>query len=314
MARLTAGSFIALTFVVCVTAAGTSCGFSPASSSAPTPTPNPTVTTPLKYLFVFGDSYSTTGFNWTAAQPSPKNPIGNPAFPGVNTCGKNDPNWVDYLLVKYNSTVTMGYDFAVSGATVDNALIKNTVSFADQVVQFTKGYTANGKPGGKLKSWTGANSAVAMWFGINDIGLTYMKSGDRLAFNDKILDKYFEQVRTLYTLGHRNFVFLNVPPVNRSPMMISEKVGDKVKPIILNYNSKLAKRVATFKTNHPNAKVTLIDTHTVMRNLLNSPKKHGFKDATTFSHTEKTVMWCNNYHISPGVHDFVARAVEPKLK
>ena len=46
----------------------------------------------IKYMVVFGDSYTTTGFNDTLAQPSRANPLGNPAYPGYTA--SNGPNWV----------------------------------------------------------------------------------------------------------------------------------------------------------------------------------------------------------------------------
>ncbi|KZV98262.1 hypothetical protein EXIGLDRAFT_763748, partial [Exidia glandulosa HHB12029] len=84
------------------------------------------------------------------------------------------------------------------------------------------------------------------------------------------------------------------------------------KPLILDYNTKLAQRVASFPSTNPGAKTFLVDTSALLTTLLNAPQANGFIDATTYG-SQAGAMWCNNYHISPGVHDFVARAVQSAL-
>jgi hypothetical protein len=68
-----------------------------------------------------GDSYTTRQFNATGIQPTPTNPLGNPAYP--NYVASNGPNWVDFLTVKYNDSNFLAYDIAVGGATADSAFV-----------------------------------------------------------------------------------------------------------------------------------------------------------------------------------------------
>lgn len=75
----------------------------------------------IKHLFIFGDSYTTTGFNTSGPQPSVANPLGNPAFPGYTS--SNGPNWVDFLTLTYNKTFVETVNLAYGGATVDSALV-----------------------------------------------------------------------------------------------------------------------------------------------------------------------------------------------
>ena len=106
--------------------------------------------------------YTQTGFNASSTQPSIGNPFGNPPYPGWTSCGSTVPNWIDLAVVTYNSSVKFAYNLAAGGATIDTALVppyqSGIPSLIDQVTQFQNAYTTNGKPGGQLSSWTGANS------------------------------------------------------------------------------------------------------------------------------------------------------------
>ena len=65
----------------------------------------------ITHMVVFGDSYTTTGFNDTKAQPSIHIPLGNPAYPGYTA--SNGPNWVDFMTTTYNNsfmkTINLAY-------------------------------------------------------------------------------------------------------------------------------------------------------------------------------------------------------------
>ncbi|KZV98259.1 hypothetical protein EXIGLDRAFT_713182 [Exidia glandulosa HHB12029] len=289
------------------------------TSASSTPS-TPAGTSAIKQWFVFGDSYTQTGFNSTGTQPNAANPLGNPPFPGYTACG-SVPNWIDYDVMSYNSSVKMLYNFAAGGATIDSTLVPPYMtgipSLVEQVAQFMSGYTSNGKPGGQLSTWTGANSFVGIWIGINDIGNSYYNSGDRAAFNDVLLDRYFSQITALYTVGLRNFAFLNVPPVDRSPLvllaqMLPQSGAATEKTVIADFNAKVKSRAAAFASSNSGAKTYVVDTNTLIGGLLDKPTANGFTDATTYG-SQAGVMWCNNYHISPGVHDFVAKLVKTTL-
>ena len=39
----------------------------------------------IEHMFIFGDSYTTTGFEVNGTQPSRENPLGNPEYPGYTS-------------------------------------------------------------------------------------------------------------------------------------------------------------------------------------------------------------------------------------
>ncbi|KAI1867382.1 uncharacterized protein JN550_007113 [Neoarthrinium moseri] len=162
-----------------------------------------------KYIFIFGDSYTATnsfsGFNPNGAHPSSSNPIGNPALPGSTFSGGY--NWVGYLLTKYNTSLTLGYNFAVGGATVDKSIVKGstTTDFVTQVTQWQNNL-AN-KP--SWSPWTSDNAIAGAFFGINDLLGEYW-DGKTPPYST-IISKYMTEFQLLYNAGVRNFFVVTVP-------------------------------------------------------------------------------------------------------
>jgi hypothetical protein len=154
----------------------------------------------------------------------------------------------------YNNSLVLTYNYAYGGATIDASLVTpyepTVLSLTDQVNEFLD--TAAGKP--TSTPWTSSNSLFSVWIGINDIGNSYYLSGDRYAFDDTLLNAEFALVQKLVcgltfhgsclsylflilvvrdhplhsvdylissqsNIGATNFLFINVPPIDRSPLV-----------------------------------------------------------------------------------------------
>ncbi|KAG8876722.1 hypothetical protein FRB97_003982 [Tulasnella sp. 331] len=273
-----------------------------------------TATTGSKYWFSFGDSYTQTGFNYsTGPLPSTSNPFGNPTFPGYTACGSYT-NWIDEMTVKYNESFIYQYNYAYGGATIDATLVTpyepTVLSMTDQVNEFLTGAAL--KPAST--PWTATDSLFSFWIGINDVGNSYYNGGGS-AFNTELINAYIALVQKLYNVGARNFLFINVPPVNSSPLMIAEGSAAQAEEAtaIANYNSQLAQAASTFQSANSGAKTWVYDVNSLITKMLASPTTYGFADNTTYS-SATNVMWCNNLHISPGVHEYVAEGVAALIK
>jgi hypothetical protein len=94
------------------------------------------------------------------------------------------------------------YDFAVTGATVDKEIVETYAQYCvdDQVAQY-KEYVTD-----KL---SGAETLVAVWIGINDLGEPFWKKS--AAPVKKTMDRYFELLETLTQTGLKKFALLTVP-------------------------------------------------------------------------------------------------------
>jgi len=228
--------------------------------------------------------------------PAIGNPLGNPPYPGYTAVG--GVNWVDVVTVQYNKSLVLTYNYAYGGATIDASLVTpyepTVLSLTDQVNEFLN--SAASKPAST--PWTSSNSLFSVWIGINDIGNSYGNGGDRSAFSDTLLNAYFALVQKLYNVGARNFLFVNVPPIDRSPLMLAQSTSAQSaeKTVIAGFNTKLVAKIASFKANNTGVSTWLFDSNTAFSTVLNSPTTYGFVDATSYGNTGD--FWGNNYHPS----------------
>lgn len=262
------------------------------------------------YWFSFGDSYTQTGFDPTSTLPSASNPFGNPPYPGWTSAG--GANWIDLNTAVYNNSLIYTYNYAYGGATTDAALVPpytpTVLSYVDQVNQFLNG--AGKKPAST--PWTSSNALFSVWIGINDIGNTFWLS-DRPAFSDTLLNAGFAQVEKLYNTGARNFLFINVPAIYRSPLMLNQDQAsrDLEKSVIQMHNQKLAAKISAFKASHTGVKTWLYDSDKTFNKILDAPTTYGFKDATSYGQTGS--FWNNDYHPGAAAHTIFAKEIDQLL-
>ncbi|PPQ96397.1 hypothetical protein CVT26_004999 [Gymnopilus dilepis] len=260
------------------------------TTQTPTPTTIPSGTGKANYWFGFGDSYSQTQFNISGPLPNLSNPIGNPPFPGYSATG--GANWVGYLTATYNNSLLFTYNYAYGGATINASLVApyepTVLSLGDQVNQFLT--TVANKP--PSTPWTSANSLFSVWIGVNDIGNSYYQSGNRSAFAETLLDNYFSLVQKLYNAGGRNFLFANVPPIDRSPLMLAQSTDAQAleKSVIADFNTRLLSRVQSFQSANSGVKTFFWDSNAQFTTMLNNPTAYGFADATSYG-SAATDFW-----------------------
>ncbi|KAJ7224962.1 hypothetical protein B0H12DRAFT_1030704 [Mycena haematopus] len=293
---------------------------SSATGTTTTTTTTTTTSTPpvssakVTYWFPFGDSYTTTGFNPNSTLPTVGNPLGNPPFPGFT--GAGGENFVGFDTITYNKSTILTYNYAYGGATIDANLVvpylPTVLSLTDQVNEFLQG--AAHKPA--TAPWTSTNALFTVWIGINDIGNSYGNGGDRDAFSDTLLAAYFALVQKLVQnsgVGARNFLFINVPPIDRSPLMLAEPAAAQAleKTVIAGFNTKLVAQIASFKANNTGVTTWLWDSNAAFTTILNAPTQFGFVDAVSYGNTGD--FWGNNYHPATAAHQIFAQQISTLL-
>ncbi|KAF2163061.1 carbohydrate esterase family 16 protein [Zasmidium cellare ATCC 36951] len=241
-------------------------------------------------MFVFGDSYTTTSFNVTGAQPSHANPLGNPSFPGYTS--SNGPNWVDFLTLHHNKTYMETVNLAYGGATVDSALVApylpTVLSVKEQIENQYLPLYADER---KHYSWQSDNTLFASFIGINDVGNAYGETNASIIFAD-VWAEYAGLMERLYESGARNFLFLTVPPVNRSPLTKAAGAsaeGLEAKTIVA-WNANLTSMAAALQARHRDTTVFLFDFHRIFGRVLDAP--------CSFSQTcpyKNTTSYCTSY-------------------
>ena len=294
-----------------------------------------------------GDSYTATSFNLSSTQPGPGNPLGNPPYPGQTS--SNGPNWVDYLTTTYNQSFIETYNLAFGGAVVSSDLVQPylpTVDFRQQINdEFIQYYVDK-----NTASWRPDNSLFAAFFGINDVNIPY---GQRNAtLNADIFVVYrglIDQVNStperccfefttnirlqLYSVGARNFLFLNVPAINYAPTTTA-KGGAAVALEgldIADFNGRLTAMAHHFAGTHVDATVFLFNTNAIFSAVLEYPATFNqtamykntidfcvaYQDGTPAEDTfypncsipVNQYFWLNNLHPTYPMHDVMAKQI-----
>ncbi|KAF2099755.1 hypothetical protein NA57DRAFT_75260 [Rhizodiscina lignyota] len=285
----------------------------------------------VKYIFVFGDSYSTTGFRSTGVEPSAGNPMGNPSYPGLTS--SNGPNWVDFLTTKYNHSLVLTYNIARGGATVDSGLVAPTsgsaLSISEQVKEIYLPTYAS-KPDNA--PWSDCDSLFAFFIGVNDVGNSYKLHKPKI--NALVFEEYKGLIDEVYQSGARNFMFLNVPPIQRAPKTAlapnasAQGLVEKESTAIADWNMRLVNMASNLTSTYSDATAFVFDTYGLFNNALDNPKAYEqtkmLKNTTNFcaSYEDGTskpdtfnrnciypvdeYFWLNSLHPTGAIHNAMA--------
>ncbi|KAF8601029.1 hypothetical protein BDV93DRAFT_608395 [Ceratobasidium sp. AG-I] len=231
----------------------------------------------LRYFFAFGDSYTSIGFNSWASAPTDANPLGV-SYPGSTSA--DGANWAGYFTMQYNQSKFWTYDYAVYGNTVAGVTNQVTADFLPN---------AGTKP--SYAPWSATNSLFATFIGINDLN-----SGANIATT---LTTLFNLQESLYTAGARNFVFINVPPMNRAPFSNNNTA---LAANITTWNTQLQTYATAFQAKHSDIATFYYDSWSLYTKLLNNPSTYGFTDVTTSGGS----FWIDTIHVRTKVHQYMA--------
>ncbi|KAK6396444.1 hypothetical protein LTR65_009528 [Meristemomyces frigidus] len=248
-----------------------------------------------------GDSYTTTSFNDTLAQPDAANPLGNPAYPGYTAT--NGPNWVDFLTTTYNKTFLETVNLAYGGATVDSALVAPylpTVLSVKQQVQDEYLPVYADHP--SFFDWSANDTLFATFIGINDVGNAYSEANSSTIFN-LVFEEYASLMDQLYQSGARNFLFLYVPPVNRSPLTVAAGAAAQATEAtaIAAWNANVTHLAANLSSTYSDAKTFVFDTNAAFTQVLDDPCSHPetcpYKNTTDYcvAYENGTPSWYTFY-------------------
>ncbi|CAL1705455.1 unnamed protein product [Somion occarium] len=277
-----------------------------------------------KFLFAFGDSYTTDGFNISAGVDS--------LVPGFTS--SNGQNWVQFLGGTYNVTNTKVFDLASGGATIDAALVPpfepTVLSIVDQVGQFNQLLA----PKPVSASWNASNSLFAFWIGINDVGNSFGWTNvtSQSDFHRTLMRRLFGQVDSLFQSGARQFLFLTVPPTNRAPLLIDQgpKAVASITFALADFNNQLAANVKNFQQRHRGVTASVFDTRPIFNTLLDHADTFGFVNVTGFCEAYQngtpdintqippcapvsSYFWLNSLHPLFTIHNTLAKAIATSL-
>ncbi|PBL03007.1 hypothetical protein ARMGADRAFT_281021 [Armillaria gallica] len=149
-----------------------------------------------------------------------------------------------------------------------------------------------------------ANRLVILvsYLGINDCGSTSA---------DVIVEALFGAVHDLYVkTGARNFVLVDVPPIDRSPGALDS--SDEMQDRVETWNGLLGARTSKFATSSPQATVFVFSSHNVLTDVLDDPLEYDFGENDPDD--EGGAVWEDDLHLTPAVHAILADRFLASLK
>lgn len=200
-----------------------------------------------------------------------------------------------------------------------------------------------------------SKALVAIFIGINDISdsskYTFPRNDatDFPSFYREIIGTEFEAIDQIYEAGYRDFLFMNLPPLDRTVRSIesfvffhgfridiyqpSNQLSSQPLPnstMVHEYNSIIASSAAKLVTSHPGAKAMIFDTYSFLSGILDNPSEYGIKNTTSYCPRYdapdiatnyaaygclpiEEYFWYNSGHITWKVHEYLAEAVEKFL-
>nr|GAT52019.1 predicted protein [Mycena chlorophos] len=237
----------------------------------------------LKILAIFGDSYSAVGYDVSSPNPTPSEPLGV-EFPGITYCEEGSPNWVGYFVANEEGDSDWRvYDYAEGGARVHD--VKRQVKRALDAEDIGEG------------EWSKEEILFVTWVGINDCAWS--------SEHEENVSKLFAIQETLHAAGARNFLLVNVPPIDRSPAR-----GNA--PHYVNWNTHLTSAASTFASAHLDSTVLLFSAWDTFSRLLDDPSAEGL--SSWDAQKAGGEVWVDFLHPTSAVHACVARDVVGFLK
>ncbi len=115
----------------------------------------------------------------------------------------------------------------------------------------------------------------------------------------------------MYNAGARDFLFLTVPPIQYTPLVLAEDSASQtsVGQAVVYYNSLLTAAVANFKSANAGVTAYVYDTTTPFMEAINNPTAYGAPDATCFNGDGVSCLWFNNYHPGQAIHKLIAEGI-----
>lgn len=124
---------------------------------------------------------------------------------------------------------------------------------------FTPYYTSNGGQN-RRGDWSPESTLFISFFGINDILNSYKDQNSETMNNN--FRSYSNNFRRLYDLGARNFLLLNVPPLNIAPRFNRDFVkAALIAGSIADFNTRLSDLAVWLQNVHPDVRVFQYDVH-----------------------------------------------------
>jgi phospholipase/lecithinase/hemolysin len=142
----------------------------------------------------------------------------------------------------------------------------------------------------------------------------------------------FASVETLYDLGYRKYLFLNLPPLDRTPGNQAKTNPSPNATQVAWYNEALEAQAGAFGSGRGDVQVEVFDAHVRLAGMLDDPGRFGIANTTGFcaGYDQPDVgveyskygcpvpleeyFWFNSGHLTSHVHRVLAGELEEWLE
>ncbi|KAI6894244.1 hypothetical protein D0869_03717 [Hortaea werneckii] len=268
------------------------------------------------HLIAFGDSY--TYVQGTAGRQNfsfigdsqhlsfpPSTLLTNQIVQNQTSTAEGGPNWVEFLtgcglepgLTDPKTCDTQLWDFAFGGADISTEWLPLHHPYTTSFVNQTRQFAEYGDPALSSSDQVPDkdDALVAVWMGINDIN----DSADRelipagMSFPDfyeNLQVTLFEALeRNVFAKGYRKFLFVTLPPLDRTPGNVEREEGEKLPNATMVgwFNDALRNQAEAFQARHGHHKeegveVMIYDSTTFLNHVLDFPEEFGIKNTTDY--------------------------------
>ncbi|KAJ5915918.1 hypothetical protein N7454_010825 [Penicillium verhagenii] len=163
-----------------------------------------------------------------------------------------------------------------------------TVPFVDQIKQYaTYGHST------LSKFLTTSETLVAVWIGINDVGDSAKYAVDFPTFYANLTNTLFNSVDTLYDLGYRSYLIMNLPPLDRDPNNVGSSHPTPNVTQVAWYNAALTERAGKFGEEKKDVEIQVFDAHARLSWILDHPSEFGIVNTTDYcaGYDQPDIAW-----------------------
>ncbi|GAW13091.1 hypothetical protein ANO14919_024690 [Xylariales sp. No.14919] len=306
-----------------------------------------------KYLIAFGDSYTFvqgtagyTNFSFIGSYLpgqfgfSPSTLLSNKIVQNFTGTAEGGPNWVEYLTgcgLEPGETLPQDcavqlWNFAFAGADVSLEYLSQHHDYTIPLVNQTQQYLTWAEPviGKRMDK---PRALVAVWIGINDINdSSEFTNVSFPAFYDELIDTVFTQsVRPMYEAGYKNFLFINLPPLDRTAANVLSLTPLPNKTMIGWWGDSLARHSETFAAGNADVTAMVYDANRFLNGVLDKPWKYDIKNTISYclDYADPDVLqqpvlhgclplddyfWYNSGHMSSHTHQIMAPDIAKFLR
>ncbi|KAI1258924.1 carbohydrate esterase family 16 protein [Xylariaceae sp. FL1019] len=256
--------------------------------------------TPVKNLFVFGDSYSDEGQLSYYTSHNDSAPPPGTVLPTSNDTASGGYTWPYFTSKKLGAKT---YNYAVSGAVCSNDIVSrwfpSVTEYQVPTFQADVKYARNTPNTTFFQDRTADNSVYALYVGTNDLGVDgFLRD---LQVEGKVITDYIECIwsvfDSIYASGGRRLILFNTAPLETSPLYAAQENGgsgnvnywtNKTSYDGLEYENKMLEYTTTINTafdygapfellvkrRWPGASVTIFDVHQIILDIYHTPERY----------------------------------------